>query len=152
MWRYSQHIQEDISEILYFINVEFGDDASDRLLDLFMKVDPDRLSQLTDDNSLMIREFVKKSPSQRPAYIRKITKELDDEDMDSRLLFFITVITVMGRAQQLMELSDRYGSPFTPGGSYRSVAANAASIAVQAGDLRKPWFVYEALGLELPEG
>lgn len=123
MGSYELHAWRDAMEIAQdLINVaeEGGITVAD-VRRRFEAMDVTVVSEVERKNVELISEYLQKSCSQRPAFLRRITK---DVDLQQRCLFLTLCILAAIRARDLIELRDRFRMVLAPGCGNRVTIAN----------------------------
>jgi len=99
-------------------------------------------------NRELIQELIRRSVSQRPAYVRKVAKEHSDTQ---RGLFIAFAILGQARVCNLINLRDTYRWALAPGGGNRETCSGLYSFHLDASDLHGfdwPSEVFEAFGMD----
>lgn len=78
------------------------------------------LTKFERENEALLREFIQKPESQRPAYFRRITKEVSEA---TKIDFLVLAILGAVRAMRIMELRDQFRMVLAPGRGNRVTTA-----------------------------
>ncbi|KZY37734.1 MULTISPECIES: hypothetical protein [unclassified Oleiphilus] len=123
MWKYSRHIESDIQDVILLVLDTYGEEAVQELMRLYRELSVTSINSFINQNAEVISEFVGKTRSQRPAFIRKIVKKKGDVELQDILELFACIIAAMQKTSELMDIRDRFSEVFSPGASYRQAAS-----------------------------
>jgi hypothetical protein len=87
-----------------------------RVRKVFEAQTPEYCIKFEYDNRRHIEELIRRSESQRPAYVRKVCRNVDEVVQG---VFIVFAIIAQVRTRNLLELRDRYQFALTPGGGNR---------------------------------
>ena len=101
-----------------------------------------------ENNAGIIQELISKTEGQRPAYLRKVGKNVSDIDQGILIVF---AIIGQVRVKEMIELRDRFNHCLSPGGPNRATCARIYEFHQET--TRLPLFdwpgeVFEAYGSE----
>lgn len=114
----------------------------------FEKMSVDELYDFEKRNQEHIQELIRRSESQRPAYVRKVGKNVSET---TRGLLVVFAIIGQVRVRDLLELRDRYRLALAPGGGNRITCAELFLFQLEVSSLHGffwPDEVFEAYGGE----
>lgn len=105
-------------------------------------------SRFEADNAEIIQELISKTDGQRPAYLRKVAKNVD---LVTQGILVVFAIIGLVRVKQMLDLRDQFRYALTPGGSNRATCAGVFAFHQQT--LNLPLFdwpheVFDAYGSE----
>lgn len=86
------------------------------------------------ENRQHIEELVRRPESQRPAYVRKVCKNVDEVVQG---IFIVLAIIAQVRNRDLLELRDRYRSALAPGGGNRITCSELYAFHLDAMNLHR---------------
>lgn len=99
-----------------------------------------------DRNKEIIAELLRKTPAQRPPYLRKVGK---DADPITRGVAVVFALIALVRVKELIELRDMYRSVLAPGEANRSTCSGLYEFQTAVADLSTyewPDEVFDAYG------
>jgi len=143
MGSYELFAWRDAMEIASYLDEEYGAPKARRI---YEGLRTDVVVEFESKYSELLREFIQKSVSQRPGYLRKITKDVSDE---YRIMFLVLAILGVVRAKDVIELRDQYRSVMAPG---RGNRVTTAAFYALSNDIKGtiqydwPWEVFDAFG------
>lgn len=112
----------------------------------FEKMSTADLYDFEENNRDHIQELIRRSESQRPAYVRKVGKDVSEI---SRGLLIVFAIIGQVRVRDMLELRDRYRLALAPGGGNRITCAEMFAFQLEVSGLHGfswPDEVFEAYG------
>lgn len=150
MGSYESHAWRDAMEIAQDL-VDVADEGGISILDVrhrFEALDAKEVSKFEGEHVDLIADYLQKSVSQRPPYLRRITKEAG---LHQRCFFLTLCIIAALRARDLLELRDRFRMVLAPGRGNRVTIANVYAFGQEVRDLfhwEWPGEVFEAIGID----
>lgn len=114
---------------------------------LYRSIPFDDRADFDDQNREHIANYVAKTPSQRPAFVKKLLK---DSKPETKIVFHLLCIIAAKRAYDLLQLRDRFRMTLAPGLGNRVTASGAYLFCMEASDLISydwPDDVFEAIGI-----
>jgi hypothetical protein len=121
----------DAMAIAYLINEEIG---ALRARTLFESITEESLLKYEQSHQDELADFIQRSESQRPAYLRKYLKNVNTENVELTKVGFL-VLSLIGclRAKEVLELRDRFRYVLAPGSGNRM---NTAGLYAFAGEIK----------------
>lgn len=113
MWRYGAHARSDAIEILGTVRELVGIPHARAL---YVKCAADRLAAYEENYAELIGQFLAKTASQRPAFLRRITKTVSQDDA---AFFLVMCAQAALRVHRFFDVHDRYQRFLMPGAGYR---------------------------------
>lgn len=113
MWRYGAHARSDAFEILDMVRERVGFSRA-RLA--YEKYDRADVVEYEDKHAELIGQFLAKTVTQRPAFLRKIGKNVSEDDIG---FFLVMCAQAALRVHRFFELHDQYTRFLVPGAGYR---------------------------------
>lgn len=143
MGSYELFAWRDAMEMASWLEADFDVRA---IRKAFERMSVQALVEYENNNHAIIAELLRKTPAQRPAYLRKVGK---DVDAITRGLVVVFAIIALVRVKDLIELRDMYRSVLTPGGGNRATCSGLYEFQLDAAALSKfdwPDEVFDAYG------
>lgn len=116
MWRYGSHAHSDAIDILDMVGERVG---FQRARMFYEKYDAAQLCDYDTKYGGLIGQFLAKTASQRPAFLRRIGKSVSEDDI---AFFLVMCAQAALRVHRFFEIRDRYVQFLIPGASYRAAA------------------------------
>jgi hypothetical protein len=136
MWRYGSHARSDAIEILDMVRERVG---FPRARMFYEKYDANQLVEYEDKYAELVGQFIAKTATQRPAFLRRIGKKASEDD----IAFFLVMCAQAGlRVHRFFDVHYRYTQFLVPGGGYRVVTQGVFSFIQevdQTSDYSWPW-------------
>jgi hypothetical protein len=145
MGTYELFAWQDAMSIAIWMDEEFGATAARKVFEGIARPIVTDFERKYQD---LIADYIQKTEGQRPAFLKRITKQADDS---TRILFATLALIGVLRAMAVMEVRDNFRTVLAPG---RGNRITTASVYVFAGELRDvfeyewPSAVFEALGVD----
>jgi hypothetical protein len=117
----------DAMAIAYLINEEIGALEARRL---YESITEESLLKFEQSSQEELADFIQKSESQRPAYLRKFLKNVKQENVELTKVGFL-VLALIGclRAKDVLDLRDRFRYVLAPGSGNRMTTAGIYAFA-----------------------
>lgn len=123
MGSYESHAYNDAVSIAYLLHAEVG---AEKARQIYERIARPKLLAYEDAVAEHIAEFIQKTESQRPSFVRK---RLSDET--NRVAFLTLSILGCLRAREVMELRDSFRESLVPGHGNRVTTASLYLFAEQ---------------------
>jgi vacuolar-type H+-ATPase subunit H len=154
MMSYSRHVMNDMHDVLALVVDEHGDDAA-RYIEQVKRSDKKQIDDRLQEYNEMICEFIRRSTSQRQAYLNKITKHIKDEKKETQLYFVALCLIRLNQIHAFIEVRDMHRNTITPGNGNRVTAAGMCDLLFQTqhilGEHEIPWEIYDNLDIDLDD-
>lgn len=136
MISYSQHIWNDMRNIIQMIIDEHGKDFAVEVVreGRRCRQDPEYVAKLLSEISDDISEFINRTNRNRPAFIRKLTKECSLKEQQIAW-FYALVLISMHQVREFIEVRDMYRDFITPGKGNRVTAAALSGMLARTRDI-----------------
>ncbi|MGU3473187.1 hypothetical protein ACLBWT_18820 [Paenibacillus sp. D51F] len=127
MGSYVKFAWNDAMEIASFIDEEIG---ALKARKLYESITEESLLKFEKSNQDGIADFIQRSISQRPVYLRKFLKNVKPENVEFTKVGFL-VLALIGclRAKDVIELRDRFRYVLAPGSGNRMTTAGLYAFA-----------------------
>jgi hypothetical protein len=113
MWRYGSHARSDAILILEMVRERVGFPRARVVYEQYAAA---QLVEYEDENADLIGQFLGKTATQRPAFLRKIGKNVPEDN----IAFFLVMCAQAGlRVHRFFDAHDRYARFLVPGAGYR---------------------------------
>jgi len=99
-------------------------------------------ARYAQENSEVLGEFLSRTSSQRPAFLRRFAKANSLDALDLAVFVVFAVISLW-RVREILELRDRYRYALAPGGGNRVTCAQIHSFGFEIADLPTSDWPYE---------
>jgi hypothetical protein len=142
-WRDAMDIAQDLIDV-----TEEGGTSIADVRSRFEAMDVNAISQFERNNAEVIADYLQKSVTQRPPFLRRITK---DVGVNHRCFFLTLCVIAALRTRDLLELRDRFRMVLAPGRGNRVTIASVYSFGQEVRDLfhwEWPGEVFEAMGID----
>lgn len=142
---YSQFAWSDAASLARWIADEFGAGHARKM---FERLSKEQIVHFEGENEDRLTEFIKRTEGQRPAFLKRVTKELKLNE-HGRIVFMVLALIGLLRARKVLEIRDHFRDVLAPGQSNRITASEMYAFAarVQA-TFRYDWpqGVFDAIG------
>lgn len=107
------------------------------------------ISKFEREHAELLTEFIQKSESQRPAFLRRITKSTPPLSESTVILFLVLALLGVLRSKNIIELRDRFRTVLAPG---RGNRITTSAIYAFSNEMRSvysyewPYEVFDAIG------
>lgn len=118
MGSYERFAWDDAHAIAWFIEDTFGANTARTIYDAIPTEDVINFEKKYHE---LIGDFIQKSESQRPGFLRRIGKTAEEE---TRIAFVVLALLGVLRAKAIMELRDKFSMELAPGRGNRLTTAS----------------------------
>lgn len=133
MSSYIKYVWNDAVGLAWWIKHESGC-ALKAVRERFDSIPASERARYAKTNNEVIREFIYRTSSQRPAFLRRLTKASSLDALDQAVFVVFAVISLW-RVREILELRDRYRYALAPGGGNRETCAELHSFGFEVADL-----------------
>jgi hypothetical protein len=140
MLRYGAHARSDAIDILDTVRELVG---LPHARALYEKYDADQLTAYEEKNAELIGQFLTKTASQRPAFLRRITKTVSQDDA---AFFLVLCAQAALRVHRFFDVHDRYQRFLIPGAGYRVATQGVFEFVREVDQTIDDGWPYELVG------
>lgn len=146
MSSYEQFAWNDAIGIAHLLDEEVGAPRAHKFYDSLAK---DSIMKFERDNHDLIANFIQKTEGQRPAYVKRCTKGMNEDGAEATKIVFL-VLAIIGcvRVKEVIDLRDNYRYVLAPGSGNRITTASIYKFSEEVKQLFQydwPWEVFNAV-------